>query len=379
MRLGIGANELELGDDSRKAGVGRYVLRTLETLLDGDHGHELIVFHRAETPIPDDWRTKATFVPEWTRTRAYGLIGRDLEPLRHRLDAWWSLGGRVPRLPVVPRVSFIHDVFFLTEPGTYPSEVRAIHTAKARAIARHADLIATNSEHTRGEVIAHLARTPESVFPAPIGLGNLEEVVSPEMARPHVPFARYVFSLSTLEPRKNFPRLLQAWAIAAREPDLADVGLVVGGGKGWETADLEAEIARLGLTGRVHFAGYVPDHAVPHLFAGCEAFVLPSLIEGFGITVLEAMHYGAPVACAATGSLPEVAGDLAAVFDPYDPSAMAEAILTLVREEPDARRRKIEAGFDRAREFSWERHVRTVLDRIESFRRSSHRPSGPSS
>lgn len=369
LRLGIGANELELGDDSRKAGVGRYVLRTLETLMEGNHGHELIVFHRAETPIPDEWRARATFFPEWPRTRTYHLVGRDLQPWAHRLDAWWSLGGRVPRLPGVPRVSFVHDVFFLTEPQTYPEDVRAIHVAKARDIARHADLIATNSEHTRGEVIAHLGRTPESVFPAPLGLGNLGTALSPNDARPEVPFRRYIFSLSTLEPRKNFPRLLQAWAIAAREPDLADVGLVVGGGKGWETADLEGEIDRLGLTGRVHFAGYVPDARVPHLFGGCEAFILPSLIEGFGITVLEAMHYGAPVACAATGSLPEVAGQVAATFDPHDPAGIADAILMLVREDPHARRRRIEAGFVRSREFSWERHVRTVLDRIENFRR----------
>ena len=368
-RLGIGAQELELGDDSRKAGVGRYVLRTLETLMDGDWGYDLVVFHRAETIIPDEWRERATFVSEWPKTRLYELVGRDLEPIRHRLDAWWSLGGQVPRIPTLPRVSFVHDVFFLTEPGTYPPEIRRIHTRKAEAIARHADLIATNSEHTREEVMTHLGRVPASVFAAPIGLGNLGERLNSAQARPEVPFARYVFSLSTLEPRKNFPRLLQAWAFVVREPDFADVGLVVGGGKGWETADLEAEITRLGLAGRVHFLGYVPDAQVPHLFAGCEAFVLPSLIEGFGITVLEAMHYGAPVACAATGSLPEVAGDLAEFFDPYDPATMAQAITALLREPAEARAQRIERGAARATTFSWERHVRTVLERIASYRR----------
>ncbi len=382
-RLAVGAMELELGDDFRKAGVGRYVLRVLETLLTEHPDLALDVFHRPETAIPDSWRARpgATFVPTWPKTRSYELLGRELAALRGGYGAWWSLGGRVPRLPLPgggPRVSMVHDLFFLSDPGAYSPDDLAIHAAKARAIARHADLVVTNSEHTRAEVIARLGRAPESVFASPLGLGNLGDPVPREgvdralLARLGAE-GRYVFALSTLEPRKNFPRLLQAWAIAAREPDLANAVLVVGGGKGWETADLEGEIARLGLAGRVRFAGYVPDEAVPHLFAACEAFVLPSLIEGFGITVLEAMHYGAPVACAATGSLPEVAGSesggLAEFFDPLDPADMARAILALAREAPAPRAARLAAGYARAREFSWSRNVRTVLDRIAAFRR----------
>ena len=379
MNLAIGANELELGDDFRKAGVGRYVLRVLETLLWNHPEHRLTVFHRPETVIPEAWLTRpdATFLPTWTKTRSYELVGRELHAGRGGFDAWFSLGGRVPRIALPsggPRVSMVHDLFFLSDPDAYSPADAAIHTTKALAIARHADLIVTNSEHTRSEVVARLGRTPGSVFAAPLGLGNLGAPVSPAevdrnlLARLGVE-GPYIFALSTLEPRKNFPRLLQAWALAAKQSDLADVTLVVGGGKGWETADLDAEIARLRLTGRVHFAGYVPDAAVPHLFAGCAAFVLPSLIEGFGITVLEAMHYGAPVACASTGSLPEVAADLAAFFDPLDPEDMARAILLLLRESPESRAARIAAGFARAREFSWERNVQTVLDRIECYRR----------
>lgn len=375
--------ELELGDDFRKAGVGRYVLRTLETLLWDHPEHRLTVFHRPETLIPDEWRARpgATFAPTWAKTRTYELAGREIGAARGRFDAWWSLGGRVPRFPLPsggPRVSMVHDLFFFTEARTYSLADRRIHGDKAVAVARHADLIVTNSEHTRSEVIARLGRTPESVFASPLGLGNLGDPVPladvdrdllASLGIPNEGQGRYVFALSTLEPRKNFPRLLGAWAIAAREPDLADMTLVVGGGKGWETADLNAEIERLGLKGRVHFAGYVPDAAVGHLFAGSEAFVLPSLTEGFGITVLEAMHYGAPVACAATGSLPEVAGDLAAFFDPLVPASIAAAILTLLREPPESRAARVAAGSARAREFSWERHVRTALDRIEAYRR----------
>ena len=228
----------------------------------------------------------------------------------------------------------------------------------------------TNSEHTRTEFAREFGFPLGRTFAAPLGLGNLGpriEAPDPAVLAGLGVAGPFVFALSTLEPRKNFPRLLEAWAMVKDRPELAGTRLVVGGGKGWKEGPVFERLRRLGLEGDVHFAGYVPDTAVGHLFAGCRGFVLPSLVEGFGITVLEAMHYGAPVACAATGSLPEVGGNLPVYFDPTDAGDMARALVALVA-LPD-RAARVARGIARAGEFSWERNVATVLERIEGFRR----------
>jgi len=362
--------ELETGPNARPSGVARYVYHALETLLFKHPNIPKVIFHRPEIQIPEAWQgvPGATFLPTWTRTRSYELIGRDLEPMRHRLNAWLSLGGRVPRWPLAgPRLSTIHDLFWRSLPEAYTPEDRRIHEAKAAQIARYADLIITDSDAARQDVIAGYGRHPDSVFVAPLGLGNVgQRIVAPDpqvLAR-HGLNAPYLFALSSLEPRKNLPRLLDAFAsIAAEWPDLL---LAIGGAKGKRDDGAATRAASLGLGDRVRFLGYLPDEEIPTLFAGCAGFVHASLIEGFGLTVLEAMHYGAPVACANTGSLPEVGGDVPLYFDPLNVEEIAERMRLLLR-LPD-REERVAAGERRAATFTWEAQMEIVLTRIDTWR-----------
>ena len=171
----------------------------------------------------------------------------------------------------------------------------------------------------------------------------------------------YVLYLASNKPHKNLPRLLQAWHIARGEGRLASFRLVVAGH--WDPRFPEArEMAeRLGLGESVHFAGPVAEADLPAVYSGADLFVFPSLYEGFGLPVLEAMACGTPVVCSNTSSLPEVAGDAALTVDPLDVSALAAAIRNVLSDaglRDELRRR----GLVRAASFSWTRTGQQTLE-----------------
>jgi glycosyltransferase involved in cell wall biosynthesis len=165
----------------------------------------------------------------------------------------------------------------------------------------------------------------------------------------------YVLAAGTLEPRKNLLRLLAAWA--ALDDDQRDAfELVLVGPVGWEAQ----EIVQAAQAARIVVAGYVPDDELAALYAGCELFCYPSLYEGFGLPVLEAMKAGAPVLTSNVSSLPEVAGDAAALVDPLSVDAMSGEISRLLGDAQERDRLRA-AGLRRAAEFSWERTADEVL------------------
>jgi glycosyltransferase involved in cell wall biosynthesis len=145
--------------------------------------------------------------------------------------------------------------------------------------------------------------------------------------------------------------------------------LVLAGGKGWLYGDVLAEVKRLGLEGRVVFPGRVADEDKAALISGATALVHPSLYEGFGFTVVEAMQCGTPVLCSNTSSLPEVAGDAAWLVDPLDVDALAQAILRVVQDAA-LRQSLIERGYAQAQKFSWQTCGSRVLSVLESVMRS---------
>jgi glycosyltransferase involved in cell wall biosynthesis len=158
-----------------------------------------------------------------------------------------------------------------------------------------------------------------------------------------------VLFVGTLEPRKNVPLLLDAFALVRRQ---LDAQLLLAGARGWLDQPLFAAYARSGLADAAQFLGHLAEEDLAVLYSHAGVFALPSVYEGFGLPVLEAMACGAPVLCSNAGPLPEVAGDAAALLPPEDPDAWAGAIFTLLtnlREADELRQR----GFARAAAFSW--------------------------
>src|SRR5207237_505222 len=151
-------------------------------------------------------------------------------------------------------------------------------------------------------------------------LGGPEVVESPTGAPVERPYGlpdRYFLFVGTLQPRKNLGRVLRAFARVSRT-GAAPAVLVLAGAAGRGSPALRQQVSELGLEDRVRWLGYVPEADLPALYAGALAFVFPSLYEGFGLPVVEAMAWGAPVITSSVSSLPEVAGDAALLVDPYD-------------------------------------------------------------
>ena len=172
----------------------------------------------------------------------------------------------------------------------------------------------------------------------------------------------YILFVSTIEPRKNIPFLLQAYAYL-RENWSSDVvcpKLVLAGRRGWLCESIFAVLEELKLGDAVIVTGGVPVEDLPGLYSGACCFVLPSLYEGFGLPVLEAMSCGAPVIATHTSSLPEVTGDAAILVDPQDMVGLADA-MRLVCTDADRRRSMREKGLRQAGRFSWERAARETL------------------
>ena len=209
----------------------------------------------------------------------------------------------------------------------------------AERIVGHADGLIAVSENTRQDAIRLLGVAPEKIRTIHSGIS--------EAYFSAVPLPRtkpYVLYVGTIEPRKNLDRLLDAWGSLKLRDEFA---LIIAGPRGWGSEKTFARIEREAL-----YAGYVREHDLPGLFAGAEAFLYPSLYEGFGFPVVQAMAAGIPVVTSNNSCLPEIAGDAAVFVDAMSVSEIAKAIENVLTTE-SLRRSLIEKGRARAQMFRW--------------------------
>ncbi len=172
----------------------------------------------------------------------------------------------------------------------------------------------------------------------------------------------YLFMMGTLEPRKNHATALQALARLKATGDSHQ--LVVAGGKGWLFEPVRAQVVELGLENDVIFTGYVPQEDVPALYTGADCVMMPSLYEGFGFPVLEAMACGTPVVCSDASSLPEIAGDAALLVAPTDDEALATNVRRVL-DDAELAASLVKRGLERAAQFSWNECTRQTADLYE--------------
>jgi glycosyltransferase involved in cell wall biosynthesis len=245
------------------------------------------------------------------------------------------------------QVVTIHDLFFLASPERTRGEIRRDYPQLAAAHARRADAIITSSLHVRQLVCSQLGAEAERVYVCPPGAPAWRRLGHEARA----PLDGSILFLGTLEPRKNLGVLLDAYETLAQRMS-AVPRLVLAGAAAPEAAPWLERISRPPLQGHVVHFGYVPDHPREGMYAGARVLVLPSLDEGFGLPVLEAMAAGVPVIVSNRGSLPEVVGDAGIIVEPDDVEGMAAAIARVVLEPAWAAERG-RASLERARAFTW--------------------------
>lgn len=362
-RLGVA---LDIGPAvHQNAGLARYAERLAAHLLAG-HGEEidLTLFynrHSGHGLPPSLHGAQATTIDRgqyaWRLGALAGQLLRfsRLESRLPRSGLYHATEHLLPRL-ARPTVLTVHDLIFEAFPQHHTWTNRAFLRLAMPLFVRAADAIIAVSQRTRQDLMDRYA-TPESKIRviyegiderfAPIGppgVAAIRQKYSPE--RP------YLLMVGTLEPRKNHATAMRALARLKRAGH--PHRLLISGGRGWLFEPITRLVDELELTGDVTFAGRVPDEELPALYAGADALLMPSLYEGFGFPALEAMACGAPVVCANTSSLPEVAGDAALLVPPTDDAALAAAVARILTEPglADELRRR---GAAQAARFRWER------------------------
>lgn len=264
-----------------------------------------------------------------------------------------GLNQRLPALALPRSVATFHDLFVMTSEYSTP-DFRARFTEQARDAAARATAVIAVSEFTRQQVISHLGVAPERVHVVHHGIrGN-----------PGYPLAggvderreRVILNVGAIQKRKNIARLVGAFETVS-----ADWRLVLAGSAGYGSEEILARIAASPAAGRISVLGYISPAELAGWYARCSVFAFPSLDEGFGMPVLEAMAAGAPVLTSNRSALPEVAGGAAVLVDPEDAEALGKALRDLTESE-DLRRDLARRGSLRAQLFTWEKAVRTTWD-----------------
>jgi glycosyltransferase involved in cell wall biosynthesis len=289
------------------------------------------------------------------------LAGRVLDDVR--ADVAHFTNGMVPLGTGAARVVTIHDMSLKLYPECHPLRRRVINRPLISVAARVADAVVAVSNSARDDLLRFHRIPADRVSVVHEAAGPDFRPIRDRVMRARIRLRyglpeRFVLYVGAIEPRKNLPRLVEAFAQARRQGIAHE--LVCVGPYGWSSRDLYDHVDRLGLRRVVHFTGYVPAEDLPVIYSLSEFFVFPSIYEGFGLPVIEAMACGTPVITSKTSSLLEIAADAAETTDPYDAEALAAALVTLAT-SADRRCELAARGVERARQFSWTRTAKEML------------------
>jgi len=380
MRLGLDVTAAV----AQGAGIGRYTRELVRALAAADPHNAYRLFFASRTrphplpPLPPNFRVTALPFHDiwlarlWHRAR----LPLPVETFIGPVDVFHSPDFTLPPVRRGTRTLLtVHDLSFVRDPASAAPGLRAyLNTVVPRSVAR-ADHVLADSQATKDDLV-ELYRLPaerisvlysgvESVFQPVTDAGQLAAV----RARYGLNPAPFILSVGTLQPRKNYVRLIQAFAAISSQSPISELQLVIAGGKGWLFDSIFAEVERLGLRERVRFPGFVADSDLPALYSAARVFAYPSLYEGFGLPLLEAMACGTPVVASDAACLPEVAGDAALLVPPTDVAALADALSRAVSDEA-VRADLIARGLARARAFTWAKSARQLLALYHELSRS---------
>ena len=354
------------------SGLETYARELTSALLREQPDLRLTAFVNREASSDPMWRelVPTVTVPVYGRRRSSWVRGEQvlLPRLAQRagVDVVHSLASTAPSWGSFRRVVTIHDVIYRIHPEAHAGWRSLAMRALVPLAARRSDRVIVPSRATREDLIRLLKVPAEKIDLVPNGLGappaarwdSEQELRS----RYDLGTRSFVLTVSLKRPNKNLLRLLEAMALipGERRPIL----VLAGHATPYE-AELRARAVDLGLGEHTRFLGWVPSEELEGLYRSATCFVFPSLYEGFGLPVLEAMARGTPVACSNRGALIEVAGDAALLFDPQQPDAIAAAIEKLLA-DPIERERLSRAGREQAAGFTWAEAARKTLKTYES-------------
>ncbi len=380
MRIGIDGSSIL----PRRTGMGHYTSHLLAHLAKTDSAHQYVVFLNSmrHRPQHEPWMGCKNF--SGVRRRLPGPVllyswryfnWPPIERFVGGVDVFHSPATYVPPQRHGARVTTVHDLHFLHHPEDCTLLGGRFLRATLPRRLEEMDRIIAISEATRHDLIEFLHVPPERIAVVYLGVDpRFHRVENPAeraavCARYGLP-DRFILFIGTIEPRKNVERLIEAYALVRREicdaPRLAVVGL-----RGQSAGQVNSAVSWLDLGRQVVFAGYVPQADLPGLYSAADLLVLPSLYEGFGMPVLEAMACGTPVVAGDTSSLRELVAGRGVLVNPLQPGDIAHGIIQMLRDAP-LRAACVERGLEFARTLTWERCAeQTLAVYLEAFRSRS--------
>jgi glycosyltransferase involved in cell wall biosynthesis len=349
-------------------GIGRYAASLAAHLpLQLLPGELLVVLHQPEFPVPAGDASRVHLHPcpvspfsiaqQWRLPRKLARLGISLYHSPYYL---------MPYKPGVSAVVTIHDLIPLRLPGTVSPRARLFFRLATMLALHSANQVITISTHTRDDIVAVFGSSlATKIHTIPLAAGPQFFPQPPDAIRRvrqkyHLPDT-YVLYLGSNKPHKNLVRLLHAWKGALEQLPRPPDQLVIAGAWDERYPEPRQTAEEIGLGERVRFLGPIAEADLPGLYSGAKTFVFPSLYEGFGLPVLEALACGVPTACSNTSSLPEAAGPAAEYFDPHHVEAITAALVTCMDDRAQAADLR-EKRLAQARQFTWEKTAQATLD-----------------
>ena len=363
MRIAFDGTTLRPG----RTGVGYYTEHLLHHIVQEGPDDEVVVVSNRPVdttrPLPSRVHVDApsSRIPRlvWMQTLAPRALRR-LHP-----DIAHFTNGMVPLASRVPTVVTIHDMSLTMYPRYHPTRRVTLNRPLVDLAARRADAIITVSQSAKRDIMSVYNLPADRVHvvheaAAPSFTRVEDASILARVRKQHGLPERFILYVGTIEPRKNLPSLIEGFAKRHLSGDLPH-RLVCAGPYGWLSRDLESLLDRLKIRHAVHFAGYLPFDDLPALYSLAEMFVFPSLYEGFGLPVIEAMACGVPVVTGDVAALNEVGGHAVERVASLESESIGDAMTALARDA--ARREELKRlGLARAQTFSWRRAARETLD-----------------
>ena len=354
MRVGIDGTIL-----TRKlTGIGVYTLRLTEELAKLSNTDVILFSHREPLVQPAGVETIISRAPQ-----AHLFLQLKLPRLlkKHAIDLLHGPNFYLPLTGKTPKVMTVHDLSGVLHPEMHSAKHRLSQMMFPPSLSRARRIIADSSA-TASELIGEYPDCENKIDVVHLGVSRemrpASEARKTELREEYALPEEFILFVGTLEPRKNLSGLIRAFArIAADIPQK----LVIAGGEGWKFSDIYSLASELGIADSLVFTGYIEDDELSALYSLADVFCYPSLYEGFGLPVLEAMACGTPVVTSNISSMPEVAGDSALLMNPESPVEIAKGILRIIGDD-SYRKDLIRRGFVRAEEFTWEETARKTRE-----------------
>ncbi len=363
MIIGVDGNEANV---PMKVGVSVYTLNLLRYFKNhADKTTQFKVFLKNK---------QAVDLPEASRYFSYEVVSgaffwsQIFLPLRlymkKDIDVFFSPAHYAPRFCPVPTVITIHDLSYIYFPGDFlKKDLYQLRNWTQYSIHKAKKIIAV-SKTTKNDIMKAYQIPEERIgivyngYEKELKIKSLESRIKIDTKNP------YILYVGTLQPRKNIVTLIQAFA-KIRE-SFPEFRLIIAGKKGWLFESIFDLVSELGLNNEIYFSDYVTDQQLAFLYKNAFCFVLPSLYEGFGIPILEAMSFGCPVISSFTSSLPEVGGDACLYFDPQSVDDLGEKIKQ-IKTDRKLREELIQKGKRRVKEFSWKKCGEQTLKLLKNI------------